>query len=261
MDRAGVVTGGGSGIGAATALRLARGGARVVVADIDDGAAQKVASEIVAAGGEAKAIRADVSSAADNRQLAELVLSEFGRLDFAFLNAGILVPGDAVSCDPREWQRAFDVNVTSVLHGIQALAPPMVERGAGAIVVTSSVAGLRGDRYMAPYIASKHAVVGLVRAASSDLAPHGVRVNAICPGAVETAMLEAGVPAGSERRARLERVHPIGRIAKPDEIAAVVEFLVSPGGSFVTGEAVRVDGGIGASVPSPFALEDLEEKF
>ena len=105
---------------------------------------------------------------------------------------------------------------------------------------------------MAPYITSKHAAVGLVRAAAAELAPQGVRVNAVCPGAVDTPMVAVGAPEGSEMRGRLDGIHPMGRIGQPEEIAAMVEFLVSPKGSFVTGEAIRVDGGIGANVPSPF---------
>lgn len=252
LSAAGIVTGAGSGIGAATARRLAAAGARVLAADIDADAAKAVVSEILAAGGQAEACTTDVASAADNRRMADAVRDFYGALDFAFFNAGVLVPGSALDCDPSQWQRAFDVNVTGVLHGIQAVAPSMVEQGAGSIVVTASVAGLRGDRFMAPYIASKHAVIGLVRAASADLAPQGVRVNAICPGAVDTAMMQVGMPVGTERRERLEQLHPIGRVGQPEEIAATVEFLVSENASFVTGEALRVDGGIGANVPSPF---------
>jgi NAD(P)-dependent dehydrogenase (short-subunit alcohol dehydrogenase family) len=127
----------------------------------------------------------------------------------------------------------------------------MVEKRSGSIVVTASVAGLRGDKYMAPYITSKHAAVGLVRAAAAELAPQGVRVNAVCPGAVDTPMVAAAAPEGSDLRARLGNIHPIGRIGQPEEIAAMVEFLLSDKASFVTGETIRVDGGIGANVPSP----------
>lgn len=251
MQANGIVTGGGSGIGAAAARGLAQAGASVLVADINGEAAASVAKDIVGAGGRAEACTIDVTSAEDNHRMVEAAVDAFGSLDFAFLNAGVVAPGSILDVDPVAWKRVLDINVWGVLFGIHAVAPKMVEQRKGSIVVTASVAGLRGDRYMAPYITSKHAAVGLVRAAAAELAPQGVRVNAVCPGAVDTPMVGAAAPAGSEMRDRLDGIHPVGRIGRPEEIAAMVEFLVSDKSSFVTGEAIRVDGGIGANVPSP----------
>lgn len=247
----GIVTGGGSGIGAAAARTLAASGASVLVADINIEAANAVAKDITEKGGKAEACEVDVSSHSDNLRMAETAAASFGRVDFAFLNAGLVAPGSILTGERADWQRVIDINVLGVLSGIQATAPGMVEQGSGSIVVTSSVAGVRGDKFMAPYIMTKHAAVGLVRAAAAELAPQGVRVNAICPGAVDTPMVAMAAPEGSEFRERLGNIHPMGRIGQPEEIAAMVEFLVSDKASFVTGEAIRVDGGIGANVPSP----------
>ena len=246
-NRAALVTGAASGIGRETALALARSGARVAVADIDQAGAAATAAAIVAAGGHALPLQADVSVAAAAAQLVVDTVAAFGRLDFAVNGAGI--EGEmaaAAELDPLLWQRIFDVNVHGVFYCMRAQLPQMVAQGGGVIVNIASIAGLNGFAYHAAYAASKHAVVGLTRSAALEYVRHGVRINAICPGFTDTPMVQHAAAADPERTARLFAAIPIRRLGTVAEIAAGILYLCSDSAAFMIGQTLVLDGGISA---------------
>ena len=244
-----IVTGGSSGIGRAAAFALASAGTKVVVAARHEAEGLAVAEEIGAAGGEATFVQTDVAKEADIERMVETALRTYGRLDIGFNNAGADTMGGVskstvvTELEEADWDRIMDVNLKGVWLSMKHELRPMLEAGAGAIVNTSSIAGLIGIRNSAAYTASKHGVVGLTKAAALEVAGRGVRVNAICPGTVQTPMLERVFDAQPERRAVYAAAEPIGRIAAPDEVAEVVVSLCSDAASYITGAAVPVDGG------------------
>jgi len=244
-NRTALVTGAGSGIGAATARAFATHGANVVCADLNRHSAEQTAAEIVEAGGGAVFCEADVTTASANQEMAQLAVSEFGSLDIAYFNAGILARGSILKTDVATWDKVMDVNLRSVYLGLQAVVPRMPKSG-GAIAVTASVAGLRGDADMSAYTASKHAVVGLVKCAAAEFAAQNVRVNAVAPGAVATPMVGLG-SVNLDPGGELANLHPLGRVATPQDIADLVVFLCSDQASFITGGIYPVDGGIMAT--------------
>ena len=238
-----LVTGGGSGLGRATALAFAKAGAKVAVDDIADEGGQETVRMIEAAGGEAFYIHADVRDEAEVKAMVEATVARFDRLDFAYNNAGI-----SGGARPEEFWDAdiFDNTIATNTRGVflcmKYEVPEMLKTGGGAIVNTASVAGFNGTGHPS-YIGSKHAVVGLTKAVAMNLATQNIRVNAVCPGAIDTPMVQ-GVTARNPDNAKLiARLHPVGRIGQPDEVANVVLFLCSDRASFITGHPMAVDGG------------------
>jgi len=243
-----IVTGAGSGIGAASARRFAAEGAHVVVADIRLQKADEVAAEITADGGSAIGSQVDVSDNDSVEAMVATAVNAYGGLDVLFNNAGTLRPGTAVELSVADWDLVMAVNVRSVFLGAKHAVPAMMTRGGGSIVNTASVSGLHGDGGAVVYAASKAAVINLTRALSTDHAPDGIRVNAICPGTIRTPPVERMMADPAVLQLNID-AHALGRLGQPEEIAAVAAWLASDESSFVTGEAITVDGGLHARSP------------
>lgn len=239
-----VVTGAASGIGRATALAFAKEGARVVVSDVDAEGGEATVRMIRECGGEAIFVRADVSRTAEVRELIATAVGTFGRLDYAFNNAGI--EGEsAPTADATEenWDRVIDINLKGVWLCMKAEIPRMLENGGGAIVNCSSILGTVGFERAPAYVASKHAVIGLTRTAALEYARQGIRINAVCPGFIHTPLIDSGAPEAQAMLNQLAEMEPIGRIGTPEEVADAVTWLCSDRSSFVTGHPLLVDGG------------------
>lgn len=237
-----LITGAATGIGRATAQAFATAGARVVVGDLDDRGEETV-QLITEAGGRAVFQRTDVTDFDQVQALVDRAVSEFGSLDVAFNNAGILPPSAPLAEQTLEdWHKVINVDVTGVFNCLKAQIPVMEQAGRGAIVNTASVAGVIADPDMAPYVAAKHAVVGLTKAAALDYAAKNVRVNAVLPGLVRTPMTERWLD-DPEISQRVLLDSPIGRAAEPEDIADIVLFLCSDRASIITGGIYPVDGG------------------
>jgi NAD(P)-dependent dehydrogenase (short-subunit alcohol dehydrogenase family) len=238
------VTGAGSGIGRTTALAFAREGASVVVADMSEQGNRETAHMIEELGGRTLAVRCDVTRAEDVRSVLERTIETFGRLDVAFNNAGV-EQEEAATAELAEevWDRVVDTNLRGVFLCMKHEIPLMLEQGGGAIVNTSSGAGVKGFPMGAAYVAAKHGVIGLTRAAALDYAQANIRVNAVCPGIIDTQMMDRVTGDTPEGRQRVISQESIGRMGKPEEIAAAVLWLCSEAASFVVGHAMVVDGG------------------
>jgi NAD(P)-dependent dehydrogenase (short-subunit alcohol dehydrogenase family) len=240
-----VVTGAAGGIGRGIALELAREGAAVLVSDLaaaKAGGAETVAL-IDAEGGSAAFTPCDVTSAQDCAALVDTALARFGALDCAVNNAGIAVHKPLAEVTEEEYDRVLAVNLKGVFLGMRAQIPAMVERGGGAIVNIASVAGLMAVPLISPYTASKHGIIGLTRNAAMEYGAAGVRVNAVCPNAIRTPLMDASPP---EFVADLIRPQAIPRVGEPEEVGFAVAYLCSDRAAFVTGAALPVDGGYAA---------------
>ena len=239
-----LITGASTGIGRATAQVFAREGAKVAVADINVEGAEETLRLIKDAGGEAIFIQTDVSKAADTEAMVKQVVETYGRLDCAFNNAGI--EGDFVPTPDypeATWDRVIGINLKGVWLSMKAEIQQMLSQGGGAIVNTASVAGLQGIPAGSAYVAAKHGVVGLTKTAALEYAKAGIRVNAVCPGAVETPMLKRAFEKVPEMAEGINAAEPVGRMAQPSEIGEAVAWLCSEAASFVTGHPMAVDGG------------------
>lgn len=239
------VTGAASGIGRAAALAFAREGASVVVADVSEQGNQETARMVEQLGMRAVAVRCDVSRAEDLKAAMDKTIEAFGRLDFAFNNAGIepKKPAPTAEYDEGEWNRIIDINLRGVFLCMKHEIPLILKQGGGAIVNTSSGAGIIGIKGSPAYTAAKHGVIGLTKAAALDYAAQNIRVNAVCPGYIDTPMMGRFTGDTTEGRAKVIAEEPVGRMGKPEEIAAAVIWLCSDAAAFMIGHALVMDGG------------------
>jgi NAD(P)-dependent dehydrogenase (short-subunit alcohol dehydrogenase family) len=238
------VTGGGTGIGRATAMAFAREGASVAVVGYNPAQIEEVASLIEQHGGRALSITCNVANAVEVGSAVERTVNAFGRLDLAFNNAGIeqpLIPLHEIT--DGDWRRLIDVDLTGVFHCVKQQVPHMLRRAGGVIVNTSSGAGVKGIAGQSAYCAAKWGLIGLTKAAALDYAKQGIRVNAICPGFVDTPMMQRFTGGTAEGRAKVIESEPVGRPATAEEIAAAVMWLCSDEAAFVVGHALVMDGG------------------
>jgi NAD(P)-dependent dehydrogenase (short-subunit alcohol dehydrogenase family) len=244
-DQVALVTGAASGIGRATALGFAQSGARVVLADISAGAGNKVAVEISEQTGVPTSfVTCDVSKSSDVQSMVREAVERFGRIDYAFNNAGTEgIQATTADCDEDNWDRTMAIDLKGTWLCMKYEIPQMLKQGGGAIVNCSSIAGLVGFPKLPAYVASKHGVVGLTKTAALEYAKANIRVNAVCPGVIHTPMVDRFVSGHAEAMQALVAGEPIGRIGEPSEIAGAVLYLCSTGASFVTGVVLPVDGG------------------
>jgi NAD(P)-dependent dehydrogenase (short-subunit alcohol dehydrogenase family) len=248
QDKVALVTGGSAGIGRAAALAFAREGAKVVVADVQVAGGQETVGLIRDAGGEAVFVRTQVASPVEVQALVDQAVQRYGRLDCAFNNAGIegtLAP--TAECSEENWNRTLEINLKGVWLCMKAEIAQMLKQGGGAIVNTASVAGLVGFQNLPAYCASKGGVVQLTRTAALEYAKMGIRINAVCPGVIRTAMVERVTGGNPQTEAQFVAMEPVGRMGTPEEVAAAVVWLCSDAASFVTGHPMVVDGGLVAA--------------
>lgn len=248
QNKVALVTGGTSGIGRASAIALAKAGAKVVVSGRRETEGQETVRLIEAVGGEALFVKADVSNEADVINLVNKTVEKFGGLHIAFNNAGVEGhPAPITQVTSEDYQHVFDINVKGVLLSLKHEVPAMLKSGGGSIINTSSVAGLVGMANVSVYVASKHAVIGITKSVALEFAKQNIRVNAVSPAAIQTDMFERFTGgADTDAGKYLASMHPIGRVGVSDEIANPVVFLASDDSSFITGQSLTIDGGFTA---------------
>ena len=239
-----LITGGAAGMGRAAAIAFSREGAGVAVADVDVSGGEETVRLIHEAGGRAVFVRTDVSREPDVQALVAATVASFGRLDHAFNNAGINdEDGPVTECTEEQWERIIEVNLKGVFLGLKYEIPELVRSGGGAIVNNASVVGLSGSRGTPAYVASKHGIVGLTRAAARDHAEQGVRVNAVCPGTIRTPMYVRREGSDPLHESDVAGAIPLGRLGQPEDVAEAVVWLCSDRASFITGQTLVIDGG------------------
>lgn len=242
QNKVAIVTGAGSGIGRAIAIIYAREGAKVVVSDISEKGGEETVAQIKAAQGEAVFIKADTSSAADNESLVQKTKEKYGALHIACNNAGISGPMGQTGDYPIEgWDKVIGINLSGVFYGMHYQIPEILNAGGGAIINMASILGNTGTKFSPAYVAAKHGVVGLTKAAALEYANQGIRINSVGPGYIITPLLTNAL--NEEQIKGAAALHPIGRLGKPEEVAELVLFLSTQQSSFITGSYYPVDGG------------------
>jgi len=243
-----IVTGAASGIGAATLRRLAAEGAAVVCADINDAGGEAVVAEIAAAGGRAAFRHCDVGTLAEVEAVVAFAVERFGGLDIMHNNAVWTGGGWVADIDPEVWQRSLQIMLTAVFYGCRSAIPAMLARGGGSIVNTASIEAFGGEMMASPYSTAKAGVVNFTRNVAIEYGRKGIRANAICPGVVQTPLVDMMLAFSKRTREELAALPPLGRLLHPDEIASVVAFLCSADASAITGAAIVIDGGLTAAL-------------
>jgi 2-hydroxycyclohexanecarboxyl-CoA dehydrogenase len=241
-DRTAIITGGASGLGRETAHYLIAEGAAVVIADMNEANVARVVGELRAAGGRAEGITMDVRDYEANERMAELAAGKFGSVDLLVASAGVSGGKFFIETQPADWDRMIDINVRGVMNSNRAVIPFMTEQRRGAIVNIASEAGKFGEKRMTVYAATKGAVMGFTKALAVEMGRFQVRVNAVCPGVTMTPMTAGYSP---EQVARFAQTYPLGRLGQPQDIAAMITFLLSDQAGWVTGQAISVSGGWG----------------
>ena len=258
-DKVAIITAGGSGIGAVTAQRFAQEGALVVIADISGRRAEEISAGIAANGGKAVHIKMDAADPEGVQATIKLALDTYGRLDVMFNNAGAADAAPLEETTLESWNRVMAVTLTSTFLGMKYCLPILRKQGGGAIVNTASISGTGGDYGLSSYNAAKAGVINLTRAAAIENAQFNIRINCVCPGAINTRAAQIlGGDRADEFRRMQAKAHPLGRMGEPEEIANTVLFLASSEASFITGAAIMVDGGVtaGTGLPNMFHMQD-----
>lgn len=241
-NKVAIVTGGSFGIGRATAVAFAKKGTKVVIADCVEGS--EALNTIKALGGEAIFIQCDVSKTEDVKAMIEKTIATFGRLDYAFNNAGIEGSnGTTQECTEENWDKTIGINLKGIWLCMKYEIPEILKQGKGVIINCASIAGLVGYIGLPAYVASKHGIIGLTKTSALEYAKQGIRVNAVCPGAIKTPMIDRITGNKKEVEEQFAGLEPIGRLGQPEEVANAVLWLCSDEASFVTGHAMAVDGG------------------
>ncbi|SIS66255.1 SDR family NAD(P)-dependent oxidoreductase [Salimicrobium flavidum] len=244
MSKVGIITGAGSGLGQATAVQLAEQGVNIAVVDIDEEGGRETVEKVNKAGAEAIFVKADVAKLEEVKNYVNETVNQWGQIDYFFNNAGISGSGGYfLDTDPEEIEKIVQINLMGALYGVRYVAEVMIENGGGAIVNTSSSAGVIGQDSVVTYSATKHGIVGLTKSMVAEYAKDGLRVNAIAPGPTETPMVKSYFEANPKMKESAEKGIPQQRLGTPEEVAELVTFLLTSKADYINGEVVRIDGG------------------